>query len=337
MLTRRAMLGVLAGGGALLSGALPATSAIAGPFGRWTRLSESPVLSPEGAGFQSAGVFNPSAVKVDDGVVLIYRAQDTKGTSRLGYAKSTDGIHFKQRAAPVLSPSAPYEFQGGVEDPRIVRIDGTYYMTYTGYNSVAETAQLCLATSTDLLAWERHGVILPANVGTWNVHWTKSGAIVPQKVNGRWWMYYLGESDELPAGQMGIAVSDDLLVWKDATRKPIMHTRPRMFDSAVCEPGPAPIVTDDGILLIYNGANDYLVYSTGWALFDKTDPTKLIARSETPMFGAEKSWERIGQVPNVVFVEGLVRDGDRLTCYYGAADTHIGAVVTTLRPRSPAR
>ncbi len=337
MLTRRAMLGVLAGGGALLGGALPAPAALAGPFGAWTRLSNEPVLGPSGNGFEGAGVFNPSAVKVDDGIVLIYRAQDAKGTSRLGYAKSSDGIHFERRSAPVLSPSASYEFAGGVEDPRIVRIGNTYYMTYTGYNSVAETAQLCLATSPDLLTWERHGVILPANLGTWNVHWTKSGAIVPEKVNGRWWMYYLGESDELPAGQMGIAVSDDLLTWKDATPKPILHTRPRMFDSAVCEPGPAPVVTDDGILLVYNGANDYLVYSTGWALFDKNDPTKLIARSETPMFGAEKRWERIGQVPNVVFVEGMVRDGDRLTLYYGAADTYIGAAVTTLRLRSSSR
>jgi len=328
------MLGVLAGGGALFGGAFPSAGAPSGPFGSWTRVSDEPILSPAGTGFESAGVFNPSAVKVDDGMVLIYRAQDRKGTSRLGYAKSADGIHFVRRPTPVLSPTASYETEGGVEDPRIVRIAGTYYMTYTGYNSVAMTAQLCLATSSDLITWDRHGVILPANVGTWNVHWTKSGAIVPEKIGGRWWMYYLGESDEKPAGQMGLAVSDDLLTWKDATPSPILHTRPRMFDSAVCEPGPAPIVIDEGILLVYNGANDYLVYSTGWALFDKKDPTKLLARSERPMFAAEKSWERIGQVPNVVFVEGMVRDGNRLTFYYGAADTHIGAVVTTLLLRS---
>ncbi len=331
------MLGVLAGGGALCGGVLPASGASSGPFSTWTRVSDEPLLVPAGAGFESAGVFNPTAVKTDDGIVLIYRAQDATGTSRLGYAKSSDGIHFQRRSAPVLRPTAPYEFQGGVEDPRIVRIGGIYYMTYTGYNSVAETAQLCLATSADLVTWERHGVILPANAGTWNVHWTKSGAIVPQRVNGRWWMYYLGESNENPAGQMGVAVSDDLLAWRDATPKPVLHTRPRMFDSAVCEPGPAPIVTDEGILLVYNGANDYLVYSTGWALFDKNDPTKLIARAEMPMFGAEKRWERIGQVPNVVFVEGVVRDGDRLTFYYGAADTNIGAVVTTLRWRQAVR
>jgi len=83
MLTRRAMLGVLAGGGALLGGALPAPAALAGPFGAWTRLSNEPVLGPSGNGFEGAGVFNPSAVKVDDGIVLIYRAPKTRKAPRV--------------------------------------------------------------------------------------------------------------------------------------------------------------------------------------------------------------------------------------------------------------
>ena len=76
---------------------------------------------------------------------------------------------------------------------------------------------------------------------------------------------------------------------------------------------------------MYNGADDRLVYSTGWALFDVRDPTKLIARSERPVFEPERPWERVGQVPNVVFVEGLVQDGRRWLAYYGAADKYIGA------------
>ena len=309
----------------------PAEAIDAPPIGAWKRVSATPLLEPRGSGFESAGVFNPSAVKTSDGVVLIYRAQDKAGTSRLGYAKSTDGVTFVRNPEPVLSPVAPYEREGGVEDPRIVRIGSTYYMTYTGYNSIAQTAQLCLATSSDLVHWDRQGVILPANAGTWNVHWTKSGAIVPTKIGGRWYMYYLGESNEAASGQMGLAVSDDLVSWKDATPTPVLHTRLRSFDSQVCEPGPAPIVLDAGILLIYNGANDYLVYSTGWALFDRNDPSKLIARSGEPNLGAQLPWERIGQVPNVVFVEGMIRTGTTLTCYYGGADTTIGSAQTTLR------
>jgi len=333
MLTRRRMLASLAGCSLTAAGIVPAAASIADPLGTIRRLSDEPLLAPRGTGFESAGIFNPSAAKTPDGIVLLYRAQDAAGTSRIGYAKSTDGYHFERRAEPVLSPTSAYEAEGGVEDPRLVEIDGTHYLTYTGYNSIAATAQLCLATSKNLIDWDRQGVILPANAGTWNVHWTKSGAIVPQKIRGRWYMYYLGEANENPPGQMGLAVSDDLLHWKDATPAPVLHTRARSFDSQVVEPGPAPILLDEGILLIYNGANDYLVYSTGWALFDRTDPSKLLARSREPIFGAELPWERVGQVPNVVFVEGMTRDAERLTLYYGAADKNIGVATTFLRAK----
>ena len=118
-----------------------------------------------------------------DKIVMLYRAQDKQGTSRLGYAESTDGIHFTRRDEPVLSPSADYEKDGGVEDPRLVQFGDTYYLTYTGYNK--KDAQLCLATSKDLIHWDRKGVIIPAYKGNWNVKWTKSGAIVPEKIDGQ--------------------------------------------------------------------------------------------------------------------------------------------------------
>jgi beta-1,2-mannosidase len=335
MLTRRAALGTIAGGLAAATGTLRiAGAAPPSPFGALQRVSNLPLLSPVGTGFESAGVFNPSAMRTKDGIVLLYRAQDARGTSTIGYAVSKDGVHFERRAKPVLTPEAPYEYQGGVEDPRLVSIAGTYYLTYTGYNSVEQSAQLCLATSTDLIHWDRHGVILPAYRGRWNTGWTKSGAIVPQKINGRWWMYYLGEgayTNDIKPGEMGLAYSDDLLHWTDATSTSVLPARPRMFDSNVVEPGPAPIVTDEGILLIYNGADGYLVYSTGWALFDKKDPSKVLARSETPLFGAYLPWERTGQVPNVVFVEGMIVEGSDLTFYYGAGDKMIGSARTRLR------
>jgi predicted GH43/DUF377 family glycosyl hydrolase len=90
------------------------------------------------------------------------------------------------------------------------------------------------------------------------------------------------------------------------------------------EPGPPPIITPQGIFLVYNGADDNLVYSTGWVLFDKKDPTKVLARADKPVFWPEKEWEKVGQVPNVVFVEGMVRDGNRWLFYYGGADKNVG-------------
>src|SRR5438876_9021358 len=133
------------------------------PFGKWSRLSSDPILSPKGDTFESAGTFNPSVVKKDGKYVMLYRAQDRHGTSSLGYATSDDGIHFSRRAEPVMVSEAPYEKGGGVEDPRLQKIDNIYYLTYTGYNNVdgaaadKKDAQLCLATSADLVHWQRQG------------------------------------------------------------------------------------------------------------------------------------------------------------------------------------
>jgi predicted GH43/DUF377 family glycosyl hydrolase len=305
------------------------TAPRAPPFAPLVRLGAGPILSPQGDGFEAAGVFNPAVIRRGRDYVMLYRAQDRAGVSRLGYATSPDGLRFTRHPEPLFVPAADYE-RRGVEDPRLVEIDGTYYLTYTAYDGT--DAQLALATSTDLETWQRRGVILPANRGRWNVHWTKSGAILPEKVNGKYWMYYMADAAD-GADQLGVAESTDLLHWTESLDAPLLARRPGFFDSRVVEPGPPPIVTDKGILLIYNGADDRLVYSTGWALFDRRDPTKVIARSDRPVFEAQQPWERVGQVPNVVFVEGLVRDGARWLVYYGAADKYIG--VATTGPAAP--
>jgi predicted GH43/DUF377 family glycosyl hydrolase len=311
------------------------------PFGSWSRISDTPIIAPKGDGFESAGTFNPSVVRYDGKFVMLYRAQDHKGKSSLGYATSQDGVHFVRRPEPVMVAEAPYETGGGVEDPRLVKIGDTFYLTYTGYNNqggsgvhatgpIHGDAQLCLATSTDLIHWKRQGVIMPAYKGKWNVGWTKSGAIIPERINGKYWMYYLADTDH-QLTQMSIAYSTDLLHWTDVLDHPVLASRPKMFDSQVVEPGPAPIMSDDGIFLIYNGADDNNVYRTGWVLFDKKDPTKVVARAEQPIFEPVHDWEKVGQVPNVVFVEGMVRDGKRWLFYYGGADKYVGVASAAVR------
>jgi len=314
------------------------------PFGRWKRASNEPILSPQGTTWESAGTFNPAITTIPTmdamlpsgkreklgKVVMIYRAQDASGTSRLGYAESSDGIHFTRRPEPVLSPETDYEKEGGVEDPRLQKFGHIYYLTYTGYNK--KDAQLCLATSSDLIHWERKGVILPAYRGNWNKGWTKSGAIVPEKINGKYLMYWLGTGAD-KTDQMRLSYSTDLIHWDEATTTPVLPRRAGMFDSRVVEPGPPPILTKQGIVLIYNGADDNLVYRTGVAVFDRHDPRRLLSRTDTAIFSPEKEWETVGQVPNVIFVEGILqgqetRDDSPLRSYfrfyYGAADKYIG-------------
>jgi len=111
-------------------------------FSDWRRVSDAPILSPQGNTWESAGTFNPAVIFLPQTLepaypdhpaklVMLYRAQDAAGTSRIGYAESTDGIHFTRRAEPVVSPEADYEKNGGVEDPRLQEIGDTYYLTYT--------------------------------------------------------------------------------------------------------------------------------------------------------------------------------------------------------------
>ncbi len=290
------------------------------------RMVHTPILEPR-PGWMSSGVFNAAAATFRGKTVLLFRAQDENHTSRIGYADSADGLHFKVRTEPVLAPEAAYEKNGGVEDPRLLNVDGTYYLTYTGYDLHA--AQLCLALSKDLIHWDRRGVILPAYKGAWNEQWTKSGAIVPEKIAGKWWMYYLGtrkDPDGVSRDYMGLAESADLLHWKDATQQPVLPRRAGAFDARVMEPGPPPFVTPKGILLLYNGADENLVYGPGWALFDREHPDKLIARSEKAFVQPVLPWEKAGNVPNVIFVEGEVGGIQNMVVYYGAADKYIGAM-----------
>jgi predicted GH43/DUF377 family glycosyl hydrolase len=94
-------------------------------FGVWRRISETPILSPRGNGWESAGTFNPAVIERAGQIVMLYRAQDGKGTSRLGYGESSDGIRFTRRAEPVFVATEEYEKEGGVEDPRLVKFANT--------------------------------------------------------------------------------------------------------------------------------------------------------------------------------------------------------------------
>lgn len=263
-------------------------------------------------------MFNPAAWSDGETIYLLYRAEDStgigqwNGTSRIGLAKSTDGYHFEREKEPIFGPAEDFELPGGTEDPRIVKIDDTFYLTYTAYDG--ETAKLSLASSKDLNNWERHGVLFP------ELEWSKAGAIVPREINGLYWMYF-GDTN------IWAAWSEDLIHWT-RIEEPVMKPREDMFDSRLIEPGPTPIITDAGILLLYNSADEDLVYRTGQALFDINDPTQLLKRSEDYFLAPDTELEVGGQIPNVVFIEGLARLDDTWFLYFGMGDSGIGVAVS---------
>jgi len=284
------------------------------------RLTDEPVLVPQGFGFEARSSYNPAAIIVDNEVWLFYRAEDWtgtgrwNGTSRIGLARSDDGLTFTREKEPVFYPEENYESPGGCEDPRIVEIDGQYIMTYTAYDG--SVARLCIAVSEDLKSWERIGPVIRT------MQWSKAGAIVPQKINDRYYMYF-GDTS------IYLAYSEDLRSWRVLPRS-VMDPRPGSFDSRLVEPGPPPIITEEGILLFYNSADYSNIYRVGAALFDINDPGRLLKRTDSFLLEPELSWEIHGQVPNVVFVEGLVEKNQRLLVYYGAADLYVGVACIDL-------
>lgn len=286
-----------------------------GPFQKY---QGNPIITPQGNTWESKDVFNPAAWTDGETVYMIYRAEDStgigqwNGTSRLGLAKSTDGLNFTRKPDPIMEPTEPWELPGGCEDPRIVQIDDTFYLTYTAYDGKA--ARLALATSTDLVNWKKHGLIFP------DLEWSKAGAILPERINGKYWMYF-GDTN------IWTAYSEDLLHWT-MIEEPVLKPRKGKFDSRLVEPGPPPLMTKDGILLLYNAADEKLVYETGQVLFDAQDPTKLIARSDSSFLRPEAHLEQEGQIPNVVFIEGLVQFKGKWFLYFGMGDSGIGVATS---------
>ncbi|MBS1666855.1 MAG: glycosidase [Bacteroidetes bacterium] len=316
--------------------------------------------------WEEKDVFNPAIVVKDGKIFMLYRAQaktgKPDGTSRIGLAESSDGFHFTRREEPVLFPAnddeKKYEWQGGCEDPRVVEdSSGTYYMTYTAFDG--KMARLLVASSTDLIHWKKWGAAFAkAYNGKYIDKWSKSGSIVSKyvdgkiiatKINGKYWMYW-GDQN------IWAATSDDLINWApvemQANEKPpidlrgqalnmpqlkiVVPTRQKKFDSDLVESGPPAMLTNQGIVLIYNSRNIPSIgdssltegtYTASQVLLDKNDPTKILERMDNYFIKPDKPYEISGQVNHVCFVEGLAQFKGKWFLYYGTADSKIAVAV----------
>lgn len=301
--------------------------------------------------WEEKDVFNPAALVRHDTVFLLYRAEDSigkyAGTSRIGLAWSTDGLHFSKHPVPVLYPdndsSKKYEWEGGCEDPRIVEDEnGTYYLTYTAYDG--DKARLLIASSQNLYQWTKYGpVFSKAFNGKYVNEWSKSGSIVCNykngkaiavKINNKYWMYW-GDTD------IFLASSDDLINWMPAESKAgkllsVFGPRKGKFDSDLVEPGPPAMLTEKGIVLIYNSRNVPAkgdtnlaegTYTVSQIVLEKNDPAKVLDRMDTYFMKPDKPYEITGQVNHVCFVEGLVNYKGKWFLYYGTADSKIAVAV----------
>ena len=315
-------------------------------------------------GWEESDVFNPAATVKDGKIYVLYRAEDNsatgigKRTSRIGLAESEDGIHMKRRKTPVMYPDKDnmkeYEWEGGCEDPRVTMTeDGLYVMASSSWNR--KVARLCIATSHDLVKWEKHGpAFAKAYNGRFKDIFCKSGSMVTTikdgkqvltKIDGKYFMYW-GEH------AVYAATSDDLVNWTPILDEKnelatVIKPRPQYFDSALTECGPPAILTDKGIVLLYNGKNQTNdskrdkrftagAYCAGQILTDPKEPMKVLQRLDVPFFRPMASFEKSGQyVDGTVFIEGLVFFKNKWYLYYGCADSQVSVAIYDPAKKTP--
>lgn len=238
--------------------------------------------------------------------------------SHLRLAWSDDGERFTAEPVPTLVGEGPQE-AFGIEDCRVTTCaDGTYLLTYTAV-SADGVGVGCIATR-DWKTFERRGMIIPPH--------NKDCAIFAEPIAGRHWCLHRPSGVGLGGNFIWAASSPDLLHW--GGHRCIARTRPGMWDSERIGAGCAPIRTPEGWLEIYHGS-DRKRYCLGALLLDLDDPTRVIARSREPLMEPSAPCEQTGFFGHVVFTNGHVVDGDRISMYYGAADEVICGAHLSIR------
>ncbi len=333
----------------------------------------NPILGPNFNNiWENKKLYNPGIIFYKGKYHLFYRAVggNKNWHSTIGYAVSSDGENFLRFDKPILIGQGQSELIG-LEDPRLTKINDTFYMVYAAYNGV--TPRLSIAVSKDLKKWQKKGPIFK----NWNffkaggiytkfnfdgkpvikqmkTEWSKSGGIFPEKIRGKFLMLF-GEH------RMWFAESKDGFKWQ-GKQKPFIEPRSgNYFDNVFVEMGPPPIKTKFGWLVLYHGVNYKHIYQIGFLLLDLVDPTKILYRSDEPIFYPEKYYEMSGVVdvlpggvkkmekmsttklkqflnncfknnimPKVVFCCGAVLKNSFLRIYYGAGDSVIGTAVANI-------
>jgi beta-1,4-mannooligosaccharide/beta-1,4-mannosyl-N-acetylglucosamine phosphorylase len=283
------------------------------------RSSRNPIIARDQLP-RSNSIFNSAVVPFGGGYAGVFRVDDAARTMNLHAGRSGDGIHWDIQPDPIAFESADdrlLEIADGFEhayDPRVTWLEDRYYLTWcNGYHGPT----IGLAYTHDFETFHQlDNAFLPFN---------RNGVLFPRRIRGRYAMLSRpSDNGHTPFGDIFYSESPDLIHW--GRHRHVMGTVPWTWQSTKVGAGPTPIETDAGWLLIYHGvltSCNGFVYSMGAALLDLDQPWKVIARGREYLLSPQVSYEQVGDVPNVVFPCAALVDAptDRLTIYYGAADT----------------
>jgi len=290
------------------------------------RCEANPILTHRDWPYRVNSVFNPGATMVNDRYLLLVRVEDLRGFSHLCAARSANGISdWLIDNQPTLSPlpeECPEE-TWGIEDPRITWMDdlGRWLIAYTAYSKVGPLVSL--ATTNDFTSFQRLGPAMPPE--------NKDAALFPVRFNGRYAMLH-SPSMGVAGKNIWISFSPDLKHWGD--HKVVLESRSEpSWDTNKIGLSPPPLETSEGWLIMYHGVRETVngnIYRVGLALLDREDPTCVLGRADQWIFGPEETYERCGDVGNVVFPCGWILKGDDLRIYYGGADSCVAVASASL-------
>lgn len=297
------------------------------------RSSHNPLLRPTGDhAWESFATFNWCPIQDKSKIHCVYRAESEEKyvhgqnlrVSTVGYARSRDGKNFEERSQ-LIFPEHDWE-QFGCEDPRVTKIDDTYYIFYTALSKFpfcAEGIKVAVATTKNFKKIEEKHLVTPFNA--------KAMTLFPEKINGKYVAMLSAHTDEPPV-IMAKAEFDSLdqmwspEYWKEWHEHINEHKiELRRSESDHVEIGSPPIKTKEGWLMIYSHIQNYFsdkkIFSIEAVLLDLEDPQKIVARTAGPILVPEEIYEEFGQVPNVIFPSGCFLHRKKLHIYYGATDT----------------
>ena len=317
---------------------------------------EGIILQTSSLDFENESVLNPAVWQDGNKVHLFYRAIHDKNQSCIGYCRLDGPLKIEQKNnTPFLSPEFAYE-KHGMEDPRIVKIDELYYLSYVAFDG--SNALGALATSTDLINFERQGIIVPQisyadfdlltryepalnekylryNRDA-NILADKDFVFFPRRINGKLTFLHRIKPDIQITSVNSLAELNNVF-WEDYFKhfdEHILLAPKYPHEVSYVGAGCPPIETEHGWLLIYHGVKDMVKgyeYSCCVALMDLDNPLHEIARLPYPLFKPELDYELKGDVDDVCFPTGTALFGDRLYIYYGAADELIACASVSLR------
>lgn len=278
------------------------------------RYSQNPII-PRDLIPSSNSIFNSAVVPFNGKFAGVFRCDNKQREMNIHRGFSADGLNWQIEDAPIEWSYADPEL-GRFEhryDPRVVWLEDRYYVTWcNGYHG--PTIGIGYTFDFETFTFLENG-LLPFN---------RNGVLFPRKINDKYVLLSRpSDNGHTPFGDIFLSQSLDMIHWGE--HRYVMGVSGG-WQSTKIGAGPIPIETPEGWLLFYHGvltSCNGFVYSFGAALLDLDEPWKVIYRGAPYLLSPQKTYENVGDVPNVAFPCAALYDAPtgRIAIYYGGADT----------------